>query len=779
MARRDPRPLLLLALALLGAGVSGCAADRAPVSTASVGRSLDCSQAVAAGAWRDVAVRCEEEFDATGDPRAGANAARAAFRLERPDDVRDWRRRLEGSERESYVAYLAGQSLGAVGRFDEAIAEFDHAIELYSAADATLGVGRSHYMLARVHWSRTDYRAAIEHAVSAWRIADDVGRTPHALDALGLIFSLLREIGDDTGAAWVLDEIERRDGGDDQRLSVEIAQYRAALHAAAGRPHDARRLHERSLSLIDGGQRDLRRGILLNLANVCLELGDVDAAAAHVGAAELELSDAARRLPSVPYYKSRVLAARGRDADARRVIERALRSDEIVDDWAWRLLHLDGVLAARGGHPGPARRSLDRSVAIVERLRTGMRLDSFRASMLQEKREPFEALFTLHLDQGRSLAALDVLQRSKARSILDTLVRVNDDDAAKSDETWDVESSLRRLTALERLIPAATSAPVSAAIDPEDLVAGVDDAIVFEYFRAGSRYWLARIGDGAVHFEPLGERVEIEALVGRLDEQPADVEAARRLGGLLLPVNLLPSAGSRLAIAPDAALTRLAFAALDVEGRPLITRHVLGIVPSASAMLVSMRSPVDDDGPPPVIIGDPRGDLPGAAAEARGVAARFGTVPLLGDAATLEALLRSRRPRLLHIASHAGLDEAGGWLMLADRRLHADEIVAHGLAPAVVVLVGCDTARAESGGLWGSVATAFFASGSSAVVATTRPIGDRAVLEFVERFYEAGGEREPLRALAAVQRSWIEDARPIGEWAPFLVFGVTADRGGH
>ena len=63
------------------------------------------------------------------------------------------------------------------------------------------------------------------------------------------------------------------------------------------------------------------------------------------------------------------------------------------------------------------------------------------------------------------------------------------------------------------------------------------------------------------------------------------------------------------------------------------------------------------------------------------------------------------------------------------------------------------------------------ASGARAVVASLWSVEDQIARDFVLRFYQEGGEEDPLGALTRAQRSFLAEGRPAESWAPFVLLG--------
>jgi CHAT domain-containing protein len=270
---------------------------------------------------------------------------------------------------------------------------------------------------------------------------------------------------------------------------------------------------------------------------------------------------------------------------------------------------------------------------------------------------------------------------------------------------------------------------------------------------------------------------------------------ARRLhAALLAPAGVVAGA---LVIVPDEELHALPFAALvDERGRFLIEEHELTLAPSASVYLqardrwraLSATAPRDA-----LVVGDPLHRslmqlpaLPGARDEARRVAALYPEPELLiGAAATRQAVLAGVGHSVVHIAAHAfanrllpersSLALAGG----DGAVLYAAEVAALRLpATRTVVLSACATATGPSlaGEGPASLARAFLATGTPAVVASLWPVDDAAATPLLTALHRGlrAGER-PAAALRAAQMQMLAAGDPAqrrpSAWATFAALG--------
>jgi hypothetical protein len=154
------------------------------------------------------------------------------------------------------------------------------------------------------------------------------------------------------------------------------------------------------------------------------------------------------------------------------------------------------------------------------------------------------------------------------------------------------------------------------------------------------------------------------------------------------------------------------------------------------------------------------------------VAAATGATPRTGALATRAAFVTGSGATLLHVATHAESGPLGGALVFADGRLSAGEIVDRGLAAQLVVLTSCASADPRDRDELGTLASAFLAAGTHAVVASRWAVEDDVALAFARAFYAAGAMRDPLAATAAAQRRLMQDGVPVTSWATFVVIGT-------
>jgi len=217
-----------------------------------------------------------------------------------------------------------------------------------------------------------------------------------------------------------------------------------------------------------------------------------------------------------------------------------------------------------------------------------------------------------------------------------------------------------------------------------------------------------------------------------------------------------------------------AFRLATAGAAPLLERVSVSFLPYAG-LLQRSNAP---GGGPPLVVADARRDLSHAAAEGTAVAGALPGARLLsGDGADRDTVLAALADaRLFHFAGHGVLHPERPWdahLRLAgDDILTLSDVLTHPLGARVVVLSGCETG-VDAVLLDESVVglpEAFLAAGAGAVLATDRPVDDRATRRFIDRFYAAGGADDPASALRRSALAGKDAGDPA--WHAFRLIGA-------
>ncbi len=286
-------------------------------------------------------------------------------------------------------------------------------------------------------------------------------------------------------------------------------------------------------------------------------------------------------------------------------------------------------------------------------------------------------------------------------------------------------------------------------------------------------------------------RRRVRLLHRQLSEREFDLETAAWLHRQLISPLEPFLRHQRLLIVPHDVLHLVPFAGLRAAAgdRYLSERFTLGLLPSASALPVLVERRTAGGGRP-LVLGDPDGSLPEAAAEAATVAAFLGTEAHLGAEARESRLtVASGDLDVLHLATHGVVDSADflfSYLKLApghglDGRLETQEILDLELSGTrLVVLSACGAGQGQltHGDEFLGMVRAFLVAGSAAVISPLWAVDDAAGRALMAAFYTALGDgHDPSSALRQAQLA----LRAGGEWeSPYFwaSFTFTGDPGG-
>ncbi len=764
---------------------------------------------------------CSAAFTADGDVDAGLAAARSQLALDQDDAVLAWPERLTGTRQQAEALRLAAR---VWRRRNDVAAErsaLEQALEIErSKAEPAVGAAVDAskeawtlYLLAYLEWGQTRYRPSLAYALESAAAARREGNSSIESLAVEIQQGVLSAVGDLDGARAVQ---QLR-----QALVVEPSPQEAAFMLAheghlwldSGRLSMARDATLRALE-IAADHPDLGstffRSTHLNLVEIALQRGALERARHHLDAAWVHAVEPSTYSDSDPdsgsdgagdnsptsllFYRAWLAQQEERWDDAAGDLTTALAASPVAD-WVWTLQQQLGQVEQARGNPVAAEAAFRAAIVEIEAMRQALALDTLQPWLLEKKRQTFEALFLLLLHQGRSDEALAIVERARARTFLDAFIRGLEtarvdverigngspsgppEDAppgrsvqATQDPSAAGANALERLRALEALLPAVATAPSRTPRPVRNLRDELEGRSVLSYFEADGELWL--LSGVAGGWRPIGNAAEIAARVDTFLARLDDRDLAAQLGAQLLPTDVLPVSGETVAMVTDGALGRLPFAALRIEGQYLVERNPITYVPSLEALAAFLERPRGAVGPP-LVLGDPLGDLPGARTEAIAVAELVGSTPWLGAAARRGLLGAPAQPAVLHLATHTGLGPGGPWIALADGPLAADALITAGLAPRLAVLATCASAARPGREMWGSLGAVFLAAGSEAVVASLVSVPDTVAAAFALAFYRHGGLEAPVVAVANVQRRLLTLDRPVAEWAPFVVMGLS------
>lgn len=727
-------------------------------------------------------------------------AAVDAERCERAFVVRDWNGVIEhcrGSGQEERGRLARAWQSWSQHRPGEALALAEHLLTTTVGADAAYLAG---YIRAQRDPSPGTARGLLERALAGYQRAARHADASRAASVLSRVPRPEAPFDDELQMAQ-LAMTEAESSGDTHMLGratgalaesyAEVGMERAARDAflqaeglTVAWPEDLAFLYfKHALFLLDLGtkqdletalryldaaaaQRDrtvaaglneavapLAFAIQLNRADAQSQLGQQDAAERELAIAwnELDTSDQAA-LARIRLVKGYV-AARRQDLDTAEAMFAQANDGTLDSDYRWRIALELARLYQAAGRYADAERAYRAAIEIIEQLRSTASLVELRPWILARRTLPYVELLELLVTQHRGVEALAVAESLHARAWLDV---------ALARSTGSLATTAQALTAARiRQRFDTVSAP---ALDGSTLMALIGDREVLVLLAIGPSTWRADVAHGQVRFERLS-RNEVAALA-RFRDDPDD-QVAAELAGAALGMAGIGARRTPLYVIASGPLSDLPFSALRANGQYLVEVRPVARLPGLAALRCSTATWDHRM----VLIGDSRGDLPGAATEVQRLAASSGGVAYVGPAATRSVLALAHGARLLHLAVHGTARDTGNAIVLADGNLSVSDVLYMDLDPEVVMLAGCATAASNDAESWDGFPSAFLAAGSRYVIATLRSVEDAAAAAVVGGYYRQPASVDPIERLAAAQRELMATL-PTGQWASFAAWGA-------
>lgn len=529
---------------------------------------------------------------------------------------------------------------------------------------------------------------------------------------------MYRNLGDPVSAVTAFREAVAtyRELGDTAGLSNASLNLGLALHLNLARPAEAEEAYREALRLAEAsGDRTEEIQDLFYLGRLLLEQ---------------------RRLDEAETVFRRCLAA-------------SAESGSSEGRWSARE-GLGRIAAVRNDLPG-ALAHFTQALEEIEKVREGIEGSAWRSGYFGDKRAVYAATVAVlrrmeqrQPGQGFAGRALGIVQRAKARDLLDAL---------------------------------GTGRSPAEPLTSDQIAARAGDDVLLEYFVGEGRLYrwtVRRSGVRMTELGPAGPVVDAVVKIHRSLAQGAEPDSAAVAGlsrALLGDAGPLPEDGGRLRIAPDGLLHYLPFEILEIQGAPLVERAAVSYLPSASMLgrkrerrgaplrLAGFGAP---SSPAPSGLRDiPRiasAPLPAARRELAAIGELLGgkNEIFLGDKATEGAFRQAyaRGARVVHFAAHTVVDEGpggGAAILLSpeggdDGLLRPREIAGLEGRSELAVLAACRTAvgsGGEDGRALVSLTGSFLAAGSPAVVATLWDVGDAATAAFMEQLYAQLGRGLP------------------------------------
>jgi CHAT domain-containing protein/Tfp pilus assembly protein PilF len=713
---------------------------------------------------------------------------------------------------EAYALNNIGVTYRALGDLDAALTYANRALPRFRAAGEELAEGRGLVRLAQIHLARGDpqtAKATAEKALPVIRRADDRLAEADVLDLFGQIAFVT---GDTRGALRFHHQAltRYRDSGS-RRGEAAALHHIGAVRASAGQNVSALEPLERALAIRhDAGLRDAEAETLHQIALVEWQAGDLSQAHSRLRTA-LALTEDVRGRVAGEYSRTTYFAARQK------------------------------YFAA----------AIDLLMVLHERDPSGsFDAEAFEISERERARSLLDLLEESRTDIRRGVDPLLLQRERELQQQLDfwsyrlaALIDRKDAEAEAGHVREKIGELVGDYRETEARIRAASAAYANLAKPPlltlEQVQRQVLDSetMLLRFVLGERRSYVWALTPQSLKVAVLPAKAEIEAAARRVYALVSEkrlssngaqlLDEYRREAKKLSAMLLAPLAGDfkprRLLIICDGALQFVPFAALPepFASVPLVTRHEIVMLPSASTLAVLRRqtaghSPASKTiavlADPVYEASDPRVPRHATARAVERLAfspsrlpfSRFEGESILslvpasqryaafGFAASVETATSRvlQNYRIVHFAAHAIADQihpelSGIVLSLVDPKgvpqsglLRLHDIFDASLRADLVVLSACQTAIGKDvpgEGVMG-LARAFFSAGAARVVASQFKVEDEATAELMRAFYRAmlGPDRlSPSAALRAAQMTLLNDTRWRDPhwWSAFVIIG--------
>ncbi len=393
---------------------------------------------------------------------------------------------------------------------------------------------------------------------------------------------------------------------------------------------------------------------------------------------------------------------------------------------------------------------LRQSINLSESLRPTL-LDAEKLSLFETLTNPYSTLQSVLVAQGKTTDALEIAEQGRARALADRLAQHQGITAAKPITLAEIQQVARDQK--------ATLVEYAMVKDrPQEAIALADYLYIWVVSPAGSITF--RSVDLSGLTASLGQLVS--AANPRLAKDTSNL--ADSLGQLyqvlIAPIqDLMPTnPDDQVVVVPHGSLFLAPFAALQApDGTYLIEHHTLRTAPSIQVLQLTYQQRQPQAVETALVVGNPTNDLPAAEKEAKLIARRFNTSPLLGKRATkTEVVKQMPQANLIHLAAHAApneLDENyGGLIVFAGpnqgfSNLTTHEILDMQLQAELVVLSGCSTGVSDiinSDGVVG-LARSMMTAGVPSVLMSLWPVADAPTADLMQAFYQHWRPATPYR----------------------------------
>ncbi len=677
------------------------------------------------------------------------------------------------------VMMVAAKYHRRAGQADQAQKNHLAAIDVYRKFDRPAELGRALNHAFWIVWRNSDHKAGLNFAAEALEVAQRSNNANHEISALSNLIKVFQEVGSLGAAQYALNRqraLLKEHANLGQKIDADINQ--GLVYVDEKKNALAALSFSKALKQASGiGSARAMRGLYLNLVAANLELGRLEQAEENLERAWGHANSDGSAQFALDYFQAKLHHGKHEFELAEKSIAKSLADSSKPAVWNWELLYLAGRIA----HDlGETRRAIDyfkSAIAESDRLRNAIGFNDLKAHLLSRKREPYEALFLSYLDEGDTQSAFSIAEQAKAKSFVEAYLQ-NQENSLPGTEgdagrEFNIDAESQRIDDLLQHLRLMQSSPAVIPRSAPELLPALAREQVLSFFVARERIFSISVINGAIAINELGiDYGTLQKWVRAYQATPSNSKLLAQLGAALLANLDLNHPSKHLYVSPDDIISDLVFASLKVNNRFLVEMKSISLIPSASSLFEIRADDSHANSKRSLILGNPQNDLPAAQVEMHDVARRLNTQAITGKAAESSVVLAANGLRVLHLATHSGVNHLGPWLRFADGDVAAKRLAQRNITARMVVLASCSSVAKEGKNLWGSLGGIFLSNGSPSVLVTQWSVKDEITREVVSQFYQHfNAGKTPAESLALVQRDAIRRNVATSDWGAYVLLG--------
>ncbi len=509
----------------------------------------------------------------------------------------------------------------------------------------------------------------------------------------------------------------------------------------------------------------------------------------------------------------------------------AMGREMALREVTWRALYgLARIAAARDDRPS----ALDRlysAVEVIEGMRADIKIEQLRDSFIADKLAVYETLVVLLADMGRTGAAFEAAERSRARNFVDLLgnqrlslgnavdqdlyerqavlkSRIAETEALAAQSTAEGERTVYRrslaglqdelsdlMLEIQARNPQLASLVSVSPMSVKKLTGLLEPGVVLlAYYLTEDEIllWTVRSDGLALIRTPLRRDLLAQTVLDyrRMIQnlEPLEETARQLHGWLMKPAAAAVAGADVVGIIPHNALHYLSFGTLQGPDGYVVETVPLFYLPTASLLEYTLSRRTETRNPRVLAIGNPDLDdpalaLPFAEYEVGAIGWNFPDVAVLTEERATEAwVVRNIADfGIIHLASHGEFDPINPLFSAiklakgdaADGNLAAAEVFGLKIDADMVVLSACQTGlgRITAGDDVIGLNRAFFYAGTHAIVSSLWRVSDVSTAMLIKHFYRQYVIHRKAESLRRAMLHVKQHYPHPGYWGAFTVVG--------